>query len=582
MRRLLNFCVFLCAGSQISCAIEAFYPENDFMQNAHLQEKEHLAVVRALRSLDTERCLRTLEVSMDVVEKKPIEHLRTCRGVRKNKFVTWLSQRKGQRFKIHELYRELDSDGRKSRSMRFFLSELLNLALDGWPVDYDKNSETLGFFSESAGSGVGVPASGATLCATVYDLLCLYPRGISVDELAYYAYREGYWRAGESWHKNVKAYFKNRIALYKYFLIVLGLFGEDALCEDERPMMLRRIKLWEFCQNEDPCLKEVRYYRKKVSEGVCEDDITFVEDLRCFEKSDHYLVLKKLAETKVSVRTECEAKESDAVCKPPCADLVGVGQEVFGFGDGADVRYDSELKEKRMRRIVEKNVCIYPCSYNDLWLECKLYGMTLKQFWRVVGDLACGKGDGEGTLCYDPSERMFYWDQHGVVPPLVQQDNALEILRLLHTYPDITADEVLHMLRQKNFKHACMTNVDMALSSLDLLGLKRWSQTQEKGKVVLRRKMFEISVEKEEALGSYLGATHRDVNIVSRAFSWVQKGLIVDLCKAHLRKYECVRKQGRLPPQKRLKLEWPETDYKQFASDNIPNLCQYLCKKGVL
>ena len=454
--------------------------------------------------------------------------------------LTALQEHVGQKFTVSALLDVVGLTIRAKGGQSSFLQEVLNIALDGWPIDYNKEEGKEGIVEYlSEPKKVGVPERGTNLLTEVYRLIRRYPGGILQEELAYFTYWRGYWFDEEK--QITRRVFFERLRRYKRFLAMAGWLDAGVCLPQERANVRRQSRLWLIVKHHG-FLNDVADYRRFNLESVVQEDLTAVSFLQDFVDGEVYKTFLSYV----------SAQENQGL---------QTAEETFVEGLLRDNSY-------------KQNQLVSLCLQNGINGRIAL--------WAIAGKLTC-KPHG-GRLVYDPDQDTFSWRYDAGLPKVCFEDCVVEAFLLKKNYPEMCSMIVLHMLKQKGFTSKNKNDVQVIMRGLDVLGLKVF-EARGKGIVNTYRAMVEKVMQqkgKVEPEKDKHGQVVWSWKVTLAVTSWVNDGTMLRLWSAYLR---CKEAEPSPEPagqvvKKRRMLEMQESPEDVIFTKIYP-LYQYLCSRGV-
>lgn len=306
---------------------------------------------------------------------------------------------------------------------------VLDLVLDGVPIEYDKNRERVRLLRGR--KGIIVPEEGETLLTLMYDLLVRYKKDITRWECAYYAHESGYWQRGFYWHQGCKALFYSYLEKCKKLLVVLGFVKKDVFAESMRNAMELQANLW----------KKVYQYRfvhaaHVYGPRVTNEDTNFLRYLLKFTEEDEYKLLNKHVARRPLQPPDCTATKT----------------------------------------FIRNHVKAQSYSKNALISLCRRQQIdTARNFWPAVHSLVSEAGP--GRMVYDLAQDVFLWSQDGC-PPARKEAYLVRALYYTDRF-GMTTNLMVAILQQEGFSQASAHDVQIIARCFVLLGVDKNSQEAE-------------------------------------------------------------------------------------------------------
>lgn len=355
------------------------------------------------------------------------DHKEDCtpRENRKSKIMQVLRNNQNTEISLRYLLREsgLPQEG---QGKTMLLGVVTSLALRDVPIVYDKDAASVTLLSQVIAQKT--PKPNTNLLTMVYDLTSCYQEGINLDEMAYYAYREGYWPEG--FGRGQKKIFCNCVNDYRKFLAILG-YIDACCCEPkQRGRISCQRDIWKIVRGAGG-VRDIEHYRSSCP-NIIESDLDVMRALYTFYQGEEFLCF------------------------------------CFYFGE-QNMRKRDELN-KRLQ-CVEERVRAGPATVLDLQIFYnESFGLDDSQsMWDIAGILTNRKS---GRLIYDPQRAMFSWDNDSCVPTPSENTLVAEVFSLINIDRDMPEEVLGHMLKQKGFQDVDEEDVQKIKIGLSVLGLR--------------------------------------------------------------------------------------------------------------
>lgn len=454
----------------------------------------------------------------------------------KRHVLAFLQARKNQTLSVESI---LDAASVQSRSGK--VSELIEtvilLALDGWPILYDKESASVTFLDRDF--SVDQPLSGRNLLTVVYDLVQQYGRKINHAEIAYYVRRGGYWPKDIP-DRDVRAFYKH-LRWCKNMLAICGYTTPGCCSSADRVDVARKRALFDAMQKEKR-ERGLSYY-ESVVKGVTQEDMNVVENAI------------KLLET---------------------PDFVVLSEYVWDL----NVRSGARMQADRVQAFLSSG----PLPLSSLAVLCRAFGMEHEEgIWGVLRPLT--QRERGGRLLYDPKTTTCVWDNADSYHAIEESMYVAEIYSLQKDYPHMSQQELSHMLTQRGVRNAAMINIQNVLFGLELLGFRPISE----GVSVLSRDTLMAILTSGDAHApgeDDCSVQRQSWEVAQEVCSWISNGAMERLCAAisaedaeSLPQEDVRGSEEEEPCCKRQKLA---SDSGDITASNTEELLDILLKNGVL
>ena len=500
----------------------------------HVQQKAHHPILRRLWELNNRKHLQTLrDLKASLPKNAPSsDGAMIIQSKRRIPYLNALQRHPNEVLPIDHLWKVAKVEKGFSRKRTSPLRVLLLLALEGWPIIYNKDSFSVIFFEETIPAVQ--PQKETNLLTMIYDLAKTYQKkGLTQEEIAYYALRGGYLQPG-LWAEDLKDFYKT-VLFYTKFLVVHGHVESKAFvlsCQDQ-DVLTRESLLWLVVLEKDE--RPIARYKELFG------DIT-QKDL------DSILAIKEFGKT----------KEYEVFYNHLCAIDAGIPKEKF----------------------VQMRLQQHPLQRTSLWILCEKFGIrSVEEMWTIAKNLT-QRVEG-GRLIYNPKTTLFSWDRTGFYGALAETAHVSEIFLLQQECPDVTNQEFFHMLAQRGVEGMSLDRLKRVFFCLKLLGL---CDAQEEDTHVLgRKRLRSILAQRDDGCAENSQACA----MAQEVFSWLGSGAMAHLWRTYLQKKDDRRWQEagdakqQEPVCKRQRLETPLMCAEDIIERDIPELKDFLCKKNL-
>lgn len=330
-----------------------------------------------------------------------------------------LNTHRNEEIHLTDLLKMVTFPNEAVQSRAIFLKSVLSVALQRPCIVYNKDNQTMKLLDQA--EPIGVPQENTNLLTMVYSLMKKYNENLTLEELAYYVYRGGYWPGLTAWGE--KRRFAVHMNRYREFLTIMKEFDIRCCAQMRRVIVSRQAALWTIVQ-EDGVVKKLAYYQDKHNFlGITQQDLDDISKVEEFRASSEFKVL--------------------------C----------------------TYLKKQRCMRDIEKLACNGPISAFCLWHGCleRFDIKEEKEFWQMAHVLA-SKEEG-GRLIYNPQTAEFSWDNDSCLPHPEAHTLVVDVFSLVHNKPIWPNHVLCQMVRQNGFRDVTENDVQKILHGLAVLGL---------------------------------------------------------------------------------------------------------------
>lgn len=451
----------------------------------------------------------------------------------------FLRARMNETIPIENIRRNVDLPQRLKSRPGVLLSKILMLALQGVPIVYDKDTYSVTLLDDER-APVVLSKENTNLFTMVYDLIKQYGKKLTNLEIVYFSGRLGHWTQGYD-RQNLDELYK-RISWYKEILAIQGRIEVchcDCKKEQERFITLKNA-MWEMTLNDNKAL-DLAHYRGLL-QNVVQEDVDVINAVKAFEETPVFAVFMRHIQL-------------------------------------ADVEKNPQLERENF---IKKSLQGRALPYKDLWDLCKRLGMyNAQDLWDAAKNLTQNTGD--GRLLYLPKVGVFVWENADRYSVCEDSDRVAVIYSLQNDYPDMTDQELSHMLVQRGLPCADLCEAKKVLEGLEVIGLRH----TKKDLCVEQRYLLEKMISSGLLKGIKNATEQTQENaIVQEVYSWLADGSMAKLWKAYLDAKEdelelaglCNTEGG--PSAKHPKLDDQMMSPEEIIRRDIPSLVEFMFEQG--
>lgn len=417
---------------------------------------------------------------------------------RKERLLFQWSKHKDQYFTFPNLLKTLEEPDEERKHLRGYIRTILHFVLEGIPIDYDQETQTVAFLSHK--KTILVPPQEANIMLHIYEFFLNHQKDITLPALTYDAHLWGYWDNGFYWHKGVPRCFSVCLETGRKFLGILGFIDVRIFGSSLVKKMRIWSALWKHVET-DKCVHDPEYYNRTYGYGVTIADTHLMQELRRFTSSHLYGVFLR--------KVKGHAKSAESV---------------------------ESLNE--CERFIQQSLNVSPQTKDQIFTLCRKAQKTEQwDVWKSLLHLACMQPSNVG---YNLEKRMFYWDENGYTPVPQGGDFLVPVFSLTQDYPDLSQREVSIVLRKAGFLTASLSAVGAIRRGLTLLGLCN----TDCGDITLARKVVNSLIlhNKKEKNQTSPACDFSEIpllsewisRVCSQVASWTKDSRILDLWRAYL------------------------------------------------
>lgn len=397
------------------------------------EKRDHRRILRCLWFLqdngDLEKLRALYAIRMADDSSAMVEAAGACmRGNKKFPILQVLQLRKNERIFIDELACMVGLPKHDYNSYALFLGSVLVLAVEGWPIIYNKESYSVIFADPPV--PIGEPQKNTNLLTMLYELVQRYQKKLSQEEINYYAYRGGY--CTQEVETGMKGKFHKLIDWYTEFLAIQEYIDVSYCARPQRLDVKRRCLVWKVVEKEK-VLRDIAYYQPTCPD-VTQKDMAAMRHTLDLRKTEDFRVFLSHVEALRVANTPPLSKED----------------------------------------MIKERLMVGPLNQRVFGILCRNLGACGKQeMWTIAKNLTTRTNG--GRLIYHPNTAMFVWDSQGRYSILAKEAWVAEIFLLNHHYPDITGRELSYMMMQQGLdvNEAYVSKVSRGLEILGLYGANK-------------------------------------------------------------------------------------------------------------
>lgn len=459
---------------------------------------------------------------------------------RKARLENVLLEHKNEKITVNDLYKMTGLVDTRA----LFLGATLSLALDGQPLVYDRQGQTVMLLDKDPPSEE--PKEGTNLLTMLYDLMLQDPQMLK-EEVAYYAKCGGYWPQG--FVGGGRRDFYGCVSQYKEYLVILE--KADLICCAcaKRRSIARLHDLWDISRT-DPVLRKSSEYTTRCKYEVTDEDLKVMENLRDFMRGPIYKVFLQYVDARAALQKM--DKKTDV--------------------------YMEFIKEYVGNSVVKKGPL--------LRAYFKRFGAS-KRFGQCVQALMLAQGP--GRLMYNLKEGAFFWDPLACAPKNKERDVVVEMFSLTSDYPSEQTVMITRVLRQQGFSRAGTQRESLTFGGLSILGLRAgkysaelMTKMREAVNFMIKNPLIPASdVQQENALDV------TSIVMCKKVVQWQKEGYMPKLWAAYLarKKPEKERsvcaKDSKKSCKKYRKIDKEEKSPEDIIFMEMPALYEKLCEQKV-
>lgn len=484
-------------------------------EKAFLKNKHYARILRSLWRLNHGKQLAVLE---DM--KASLPPVNPFRANKQDTIIKALKKHRNKEVYLAELLDWVSPPGKK-RNKTTFLGSVLTLALNDWPIFYNKDKQTVTLLEKALPTLT--PAEGTNLLTMIYDLVQRYKNRLTQEEIAYYAYQGGY--GPKCFKRGNKAPFYACIRQDKAMLAIMGYINSDCCAQNLRADVCRQKPLLPLVCHKDK-FQSAAYY-KRYGPDVTEQDIDAVCAAQEFQKSAEFTVFEH------HVRSMNKTRGPAAEYAKPVENLLRDG----------------------------------PILARDFWKLFDNFGCKKEQdMWNIADALT--SSDANNRLIYNPKTSQFSWDNDCPLLSPEAQTLVSTVFSLQNDHPDMPSHELGYMLKQYGFTHISENDVQEILRGLAVLGLSHGYELAYEREIV--DLLLTPGVNPKANVGKNRQLS-RPWRIAHRVVNWAHNGSLKNLWKV----YEDLRIENP-PPCKRKKTEKKSYNPEDVLLAKTPHLYEIL------
>lgn len=494
-----------------------------------LEKRHNRRILLRLRDMFKEKTLDRLEhLSADLAQdmkQKPYQI--APRDNRKQKLLQILQNNKNEAVYIKDLLK-IQPFSLKGQGAAMLLGVIVSLTRSDFPIVYDKENGTVTLLEREIPSEK--PQEGTNLLTMIYDLEKRWG-SVNCDELAYYAYRGGYW-LDFSWGQ--RTLFNKCVNHYKESLAILGHINICSCIKNRHTALGRQRKIWNIAKEEGGVKKDPEHYRTTHCLGATQEDIKAILALETSLTETAFITFQAYLEEQSRARS---------------------------------LKAHQELIERS--KIVEGFLRQGPKPALFLWGFCaEEFGIKEgKDVWEIAGVLT---GRKDGRLLYNPQTTVFCWDDKSSAPTPSQDMLVAEVFSLKQSSSYMPDDIFCHILKQQGFQDVSAECVQKIQAGLEVLGLSSLKSTSPSQARVLTNLMLQLGVNTQANMPEKNHAPYHIGQTAEMVVQWVHNGSFSKLWQC----YE--EKRDGSPSMKRRKLDVSVDNPEDVIRREIPQLYTFL------
>lgn len=553
----------------VKCARRILYRLRDLKSQGDLEQLERM-----------KKDMRSKAVQDD--KKTAQSGGRTLKVSRQQQVLDILQKNTNKEVLLENIWKEMHISSKKGADVA--LVALLALALGKQPIIYDKDAGTVKLLSQER--PIMPPEEGTNLLTMVYDVIIRYAHNITREEVAYYAYRGGYWL---EFKRGGAGRFYTLLNQYKEFLAIQGYIHYKVCPKNRHPVIWYQSQMWR---------------NRFLGRDVAPYEHDFLHD---FAESTDVSNAYGLTESVDMVSTYQMGTVADmsAIYGVDAADeipevcddeekIAKLTQDTERFLESEEYAvFCHYIARKKHACVLEKCLKEGPIPLPSYWSVCEGCDIkTWQDLWDAAGVLT-RKKEG-GRLMYNLQLSEFFWDYTGSVPNPEKNEMVAAVFALKYDKPAMPDHVIAHMLKQQGFRNVSSGSVLEILQGLDVFGLCSVQGNMEdhaRSTVNHARRFVDLLLKPDANPACVLGSSGcmtQSYVLAQRVVEWVHNGAATRLWEVYQEKNISVTLQektadeeGGEPSRKRLRLQEDLLRPERIVQLEMPSLYAMLQQKNL-